>query len=69
MDNEELAWVPITVIAVEYKRSPEFIRRWCVSGFILELGYSLRRDLDGRWLVGVPQPLFERFSSSSKNAF
>lgn len=66
-DHEEsITWVPVSVIALEYQRTPQFIRRWCSSGYILELGYSLRRDSLGHWLVGVPTPLFERFCDTAK---
>ena len=65
MITDPLTWVPLNVIAIEYHRSPESMRLWCVSGFMLELGYSLRKDELGRWQVGVPASLLAHFSEVS----
>lgn len=57
-----LVWLPLSDIAREYNRHPEAIRQWCKSGFIIELGYSLRRDETGHWIVGVPESMYRNFS-------
>lgn len=61
--NEEITWVPLSVIAVEYKRDPETIRRWAVNGLLVECGFSVRRDITGHWIVGIPQNIYATFST------
>jgi hypothetical protein len=63
--QEEFVWLPISAIAREYNRDPESIRRWCLNGFMIELGYTIRRDETGHWIVGVPQYLYRNFSTNA----
>jgi hypothetical protein len=68
MTASPVKWVPLSVIAIEYNRVPAAIRQWCSNGFILELGYSLRKDSTGHWIVGVPFSLWDKFGESAKTA-
>jgi hypothetical protein len=49
-------WFKPSEIAKQFNKSPMTIRRWCGSGFILTLGYRLRRDVKGQTMIGVPLP-------------
>jgi hypothetical protein len=61
--NEQLVWVPMSVIASEYKRDVETIRRWAISGLLVEVGFVVRKDLTGHWSVGVPPDIYSTFST------
>lgn len=62
--TDELVWVPISVIAKEYGKSPRMIRKWVHSGFILEIGYFVRRDITGHFIIGVPRKNFGNFGTN-----
>jgi hypothetical protein len=64
--HDELVWLPANAIALEYNRSPRLIRVWCTNGFLIELGYRVRRDETGHWIVGVPLPKFEAFEKKAE---
>lgn len=61
----ERVWMPISVVAKEYNRHPESIRRWCENGFLIELGFTIRRDETGHWIVGIPHSIFANFSTNA----
>lgn len=61
--NESLTWVPVVVIAREYEKSPQMIRNWIRSGFILELGFMVKRDVTGHFKVGVPDAKLRNFQT------
>lgn len=61
--NDDITWVPLSVIAAEYKRDVETIRRWALSGLLVEVGFVVRKDLTGHWSVGVPENLYSSFST------
>jgi hypothetical protein len=61
--TEEITWVPVSVIAAEYQRTPQMIRNWVRNGFIVEIGFSVRRDVTGHYIIGVPTPEFRRFAT------
>jgi hypothetical protein len=65
IQEKELTWVPLSVIAREFNRDTETIRQWAVNGLLLEIGYSVRKDFVGYWVVGVPNEQFSRFSRTS----
>ena len=44
-------WSPLSTIAREFNKTPQTLRRWCDSGFILTLGYRTWRDPHGHWFV------------------
>jgi hypothetical protein len=44
-------WIPVSVIAKEYNKNSVTIKRWCSSGFILRLGFRIKRDPKGRWML------------------
>ena len=48
MANE---WVPVSVVAKEYNKTSVTIKRWAATGFILHLGFRVKRDPKGRWLL------------------
>jgi hypothetical protein len=49
------------VIAAEYQRTPQMIRNWVRSGFIVEIGFSVRKDITGHYIIGVPTSDYEKF--------
>jgi len=51
---EETVWLTVKEFAYRQNRSPVSIWRWCDTGFIIELGYLLHRDITGRILIGIP---------------
>jgi hypothetical protein len=63
--TEEITWVPLSVIAQEYKRDIETIRRWAHSGLLVEVGFTVRRDLTGHWSVGVPPAIYSTFTTKA----
>lgn len=44
-------WLPVSVVAREYNKDSKTIKRWCSSGFILRLGFVIKRDPKGHWLL------------------
>lgn len=44
-------WVPVAEVAREYNKSAMTIKRWCADGFILRLGFRVKKDPKGRWLL------------------
>jgi hypothetical protein len=62
--NETLIWLPVSAIAREYQKSPQMIRNWVKSGFILEIGYVVKRDVTGHFIIGVPASLFANFANN-----
>lgn len=63
ISDDDRVWLPISRVAKEYNRSPETIRLWCVSGFLIELGFTIQRDLTGHWIIGIPQSVYSKFSN------
>lgn len=61
--TNEITWVPVSVIAAEYQRTPQMIRNWVRSGFIVEIGFSVRRDVTGHFIIGVPTSEYENFTT------
>lgn len=57
----DVVWVPTGELAHEYGRTQRTIIRWATEGFLLSLGYQLRRDLKGHWLVGVSREEHAKF--------
>ncbi len=47
-------WVPVSRIAREYNKHAVTIKRWCASGFILRLGFRVKKDPKGHWLLSRP---------------
>jgi hypothetical protein len=62
--SHEITWVPVSVIAAEYQRTPQMIRNWVRSGFIVEIGFSVRRDVTGHFIIGVPTSEYENFKNA-----
>ena len=44
----------ITEVAREFNKTRKTIHEWCQSGFILQLGYTVRRDATGHWFLTPP---------------
>lgn len=44
-------WVPVSTVAREYNKHAVTIKRWCADGFILRLGFRVKIDPKGRWLL------------------
>jgi len=63
--TQEITWVPVSVIAAEYQRTPQMIRNWVRSGFIVEIGFSVRRDMTGHFIIGVPTSEYEKFQNAN----
>ena len=52
MDN--IRWLSVSEYAAEWNKDASTVRKWCCNAFALKLGYKLRRDPTGHWLIGVP---------------
>lgn len=52
--NRPTLWLTVSNFAKKMNRQPITIYKWCESGFIVELGYLLRKDCTGRWSIGIP---------------
>lgn len=57
----DVVWVPTGELAHEYGKTPRTIVRWATEGFLLTLGYRIRRDTTGHWLVGVSREEHAKF--------
>jgi hypothetical protein len=64
----EIIWVPVSVIAAEYQRTPQMIRNWVRSGFIVEIGFSVRKDITGHYIIGVPTSEYRNFSTQKSQS-
>jgi len=53
MDGDTV-WVPVSDFAVEFNKNPVTIKHWIANGFLLELGYRVKRDFTGHWIIGIP---------------
>jgi len=60
--NDEITWVPVSVIAAEYQRTPQMIRNWVKNGLIVQIGFSVRRDVTGHFIIGVPTSEYLKFA-------
>lgn len=49
----DVVWVPASELAHEYGKTRQTIINWCADGFMLSLGFKVRRDPTGHWLVGL----------------
>jgi len=65
--TESLIWLPVSAIACEYQKSPQMIRNWVKSGFIIEIGFSVKRDVTGHFIIGVPYSLYANFTNKQTN--
>lgn len=54
-------WLPLSIVAKEYNRHPCIMRRWCINGFFIELGYRVRRGEKGSWYVGATDEQLRNF--------
>jgi hypothetical protein len=54
LTDDGYLWRTVSEVAREYQKAPITIARWCEDGFILTLGYRLKRDVTGHWLIGTP---------------
>lgn len=61
--KDDITWVPVSIIAAEYQRTPQMIRNWVRSGFIVEIGFSVRKDITGHYIIGVPTSEYRNFST------
>jgi len=52
--DDSTLWVSMTEIARLYGKQRMSVYRWCVEGYLIELGYKLKREPKNRWLIGVP---------------
>ncbi len=57
VEEQKVEWLPLTTFAEQYGRHPNSIRQWCRSGFMIELGFYVRKDVTGHWIVGVPSEI------------
>jgi hypothetical protein len=60
----DIVWLPISVVALMYSRSAESIRLWCIEGYIIQLGYRVRRECRGQWRIGIPVTEYSKFSNA-----
>lgn len=47
-----MVWVPISSLAEEYHKSKCTIWRWISDGFLVQLGYCIKREPGGYWYAG-----------------
>jgi hypothetical protein len=47
-------WVTIADVARRLGKTRQTVHNWVTSGFILTLGYRVRRDYTGYWLLYPP---------------
>ena len=52
--TDAIVWLDTEEFAIRQCKGGSTIRRWCNSGFIVELGFLLRRDPKGYWQIGIP---------------
>jgi hypothetical protein len=48
-------WLDVKEFAEKQRKDPVTIRQWCNSGFVVELGLLVHRDVTGHWKIGIPQ--------------
>lgn len=59
----DFVFVPPSVVAIEFNKTRVTMMNWCRSGYFIELGYRIRKEPKGQWLIGVPQDEFAKFDS------
>ena len=57
----ETVWVSPSIVASEYNRSSVAIQGWCISGFVVEIGWKLQRTMKGHWEICIPSDQFAKF--------
>lgn len=71
IDRHGTRWLPVTMLAREFNKSAMTMRRWCITGFILTVGYRTMRDVSGHWLVTPldhPRPAAPKTAHSERTA-
>jgi hypothetical protein len=66
--TEDVIWIPLSALAEEYQKSIRVMQYWASNGFLLELGYSLKRDATRHWIVGVKDSEFVKFAKNTKQS-
>lgn len=59
-DSDNIVWVTTSEFAQEFRKTNRTVQRWCTAGFVLSLGYRIRRDVTGHWQVGVPHEEYSK---------
>jgi hypothetical protein len=62
--DDNVIWLSISAFARVYSRDTRTIRRWCTDGYVLTLGYRLRRECRGQWRIGVPSDEYRTFRTA-----
>ena len=52
--ENDMIWVSVSELAEEYHKSRKTILNWIYDGFLIQMGYSLRKDPSGYWYIGKP---------------
>ena len=52
--EHDIVWVSAQEFADEYHKSRGTIGNWIETGYILQMGFRLKRDISGFWLIGKP---------------
>jgi len=57
-------WLDVREFSKKQQKNPVTIRIWCRTGFLVELGFVIERDVTGHWKIGVPEshPAHAQFS-------
>ena len=63
--DADVVWVPVSEVAHEYNRCTLTIRRWCQEGYAITLGYKVKKDVTGHWLIGVPHSEYRTFRTAN----
>jgi hypothetical protein len=61
INDGDVVWVPVSVMAEVFSRNPWTIRRWCIEGYIVQLGYRVKRESRGQWKIGVTPSEYRTF--------
>ena len=49
----DTVWLPLAVVAREFRRPRQTMITWCKTGFIFSIGYRAKRDQKGHWYLSL----------------
>lgn len=49
----DTVWLPLAVVAREFRRPRQTMITWCKTGFIFSIGYRAKRDPKGHWYLSA----------------
>ena len=63
MLTDDVVWIRPSEFAREFRKSHRTILYWVSEGFIISLGYRVRRSATGYLEIGVPRCEYSRYQS------